>query len=436
MLWLACVQRREEGVRRALFPRRKYDAWHIPEAVLIPYTELRQRLNEVPRDKPVYTFCRSGFRSYIACCALRQNGWRDVAFLSGGMMTYHGFHRTPLKVGKGGMPMVDVRRGYAGPAPRCACRCVTPQFATNGHNESEVCTMGDTPVEVALSIRAQHAEGPLWDAATARLWWVDIAGERVHCFDPESSNDSSWSTSGQPGGVILGASGVPVVASPKGLATLDRSTGKMHLYVPIEEDRPENRANDVKVDNWGRVWVGTMAYDKRPRHAALYRVDGDNVTRVVEGLTISNGPALDESRGRLYLADTGICVVDAFDMDTGTGAVSGRRRFLDFNEAQVWPDGMTVDDEGMLWVALGRAGAVHRYRADGTLDGVVELPTTNPTSVAFGGNDGGDLYITTSWVDIDADRRAAQPLAGAIFRCRPGVTGRPSPRYAGIPTVP
>ena len=85
----------------------EYEAWHIPEAILIPYTELRQRLDEVPRDKPVYTYCRSGFRSYIAYCALKQNGWDDVAFLSGGMMTYHGFHRTPLTVGKGGMPVVE-----------------------------------------------------------------------------------------------------------------------------------------------------------------------------------------------------------------------------------------------------------------------------------------------------------------------------------------
>ena len=95
---------------------------------------------------------------------------------------------------------------------------------------------------------------------------------------------------------------------------------------------------------------------------------------------------------------------------------------------------MTVDDEGMLWVALGRAGAVHRYREDGTLDGVIELPATNPTSVAFGGM--GDLYITTSWFDCEPGSRAAQPQAGAIFRCRPGVTGPPSPRYAGLPASP
>jgi sugar lactone lactonase YvrE len=112
-------------------------------------------------------------------------------------------------------------------------------------------------------------------------------------------------------------------------------------------------------------------------------------------------------------------------MDSAMGAIDRRRNFLDFNDAQVWPDGMAVDDEGMLWIAPGRSGAVHRYRPDGTLDGIVELPTTNPTSVAFGGSDGGDLYITTSWSDVEPERRAAQPTAGAIFRCRPGVTGRP-----------
>jgi xylono-1,5-lactonase len=296
--------------------------------------------------------------------------------------------------------------------------------------------MGDIQVDVALHVRAQHAEGPLWDAETARLWWVDITGERVHCFDPQSSRDISWSTSGQPGGVVLTTAGEPVVASPEGLALLDRLTGDLKLRVPIEQDKPENRANDIKVDSRGRAWAGTMAFDKRPHGAALYRIDGAQVTCVVDGLTIANGPAFDEDQGRLYLADTGIAVVDVFDLDPRTGAISGRRRLVDFNDAQVWPDGMAVDDDGMLWVALGRAGAVHRYRLDGLLDGVIEIPTTNPTSVAFGGPDGADLYIVTSWFDLDEDNRAAQPLAGAIFRCRPGVTGRPSPRFADDSLAP
>jgi xylono-1,5-lactonase len=296
--------------------------------------------------------------------------------------------------------------------------------------------MGDAAVDTCLDIRAHHGEGPLWDAVTARLWWVDIIGERVHCFDPLSGSDTSWATSGQPGGVVLSSAGEPVVAAPQGLAVLDRATGTMDLRVPIELDRPENRANDAKVDSRGRAWIGTMAYDKQPGNAALYRVDGGTVTRVAGSLTISNGPAFDERGSRLYLADTALGIVDVFDLDPATGAIGRRRRFLDFSDMRAWPDGMTVDDESMLWVALGRAGAVYRYRADGTRDGIVEVPTSNPTSVAFGGADGGELYITTSWFDLEVDRRNAEPLAGVIFRCRPGVTGPPSPRYAGVPASP
>jgi sugar lactone lactonase YvrE len=90
---------------------------------------------------------------------------------------------------------------------------------------------------------------------------------------------------------------------------------------------------------------------------------------------------------------------------------------------------MTVDDAGYLWVALGRAGAVHRYDRSARIDTVLELPTSNPTSVTFGGVDGGDLYITTSWFDLGPDERLAERFVGAIYRCRPGVTGPPSPRF-------
>ena len=293
--------------------------------------------------------------------------------------------------------------------------------------------MVDASVEVVLDLRARHAEGPIWDATSSRLWWVDIVGQRVHCSDPASGADSSWPTPGQPGGVVISATGEPVIATPDGLAVLDRATSSTELRVPIERGRPENRANDVLVDARGRAWVGTMALDKRPGGARLYRVDGDSATPVVEGLTISNGPAVDEQRGLLYLADTALCVVDVFDLDAAGGTLSARHRFLDFSDVGAWPDGMTVDDDGMLWVALGREGEVHRYGPDGRLDGILMVPTSNPTSVAFGGPDGGDLYITSSWSDLEEEDRASQALAGAVFGCRPGVTGRPSTRLADLP---
>ena len=288
-------------------------------------------------------------------------------------------------------------------------------------------------VETALHCDASHAEGPVWDAASGALWWVNIIGERVHRFDPEAQDDSSWPTGGQPGGVVIDAAGVAVVAAPDGLRALDQATGALELIVAIEPEKPENRCNDAKVDGHGRLWVGTMAYDKRPANAGLHRITTDGPVVVVAGLTISNGPAHDERAGRMYLADTAIGRVDVFDYDAARGEIGDRRPFLDVSAEGFWPDGMTVNDDGCLWLALGRAGAVHRYRPDGTLDGVVEIPTSNPTSVAFGGADGGDLYITSSRHDLAEELRPDQPLAGAVFRCRPGVTGPAGPRWSSRP---
>jgi sugar lactone lactonase YvrE len=120
---------------------------------------------------------------------------------------------------------------------------------------------------------------------------------------------------------------------PEGLARLDGQ-----LLVPIERDQPENRANDAKVDGRGRLWVGSMAYDRRPRGGALHRVERGVATRVVDGLTISNGPAFDEAGGRLYLADTALGIVDVFELDVDAGRIHDRRRFLDVRDAGWWPD--------------------------------------------------------------------------------------------------
>ena len=149
----------------------EYDAWHIPGAALLPFTELRQRLDEVPRDKPVYTYCRSGFRSYIAYCVLRQNGWDQVAFLSGGMMTYHGYHRTPLAVGKGGMPMVAYAEDDLAqrPAPLSMSNLVRMLFirgdeAERHHTSSTVMkawSAGDVPMQEYPP--ARHHQAPRRD---------------------------------------------------------------------------------------------------------------------------------------------------------------------------------------------------------------------------------------------------------------------------------
>ena len=286
-------------------------------------------------------------------------------------------------------------------------------------------------VELALAARAEHAEGPIWDAEANVLWWVDITGHRVHCFDPTSNRDCSWDTGCDVGAVALTQAGAIVLAVPNGFATFDPVTGQSTPLADVESTMPENRTNDAKCDSAGRLWVGTMAYDRREGHAGLYVLAPDlTVIQAVAGLTIANGPTFDDTRGRMYLADTALGQVYAYQFDPASGQIGAREVFVDLSATGSWPDGMTVDDEGCLWIAVGRDSAVHRYLPDGKLERKISLPVTNPTSVAFGGHDGSLLYITTSWYDLTERERAEQPLAGSIFVDTPGVTGRPAHRFA------
>lgn len=284
--------------------------------------------------------------------------------------------------------------------------------------------------ELALYARAEHAEGPIWDEASKRLWWVDITGQRVHQFDPSSGADCSWNIGLDTGAVVLTTGGSVLVAVPNGFATFDPESGQLGELIPVEAELPGNRLNDAKVDPTGRLWVGTMPYDRTPAGGALYSIEDDQRVRLrMSDLTIVNGPAFDLERSRLYVADTAAGLIYAADFDVATGEVGRRRVFVDLSGVGQWPDGMTVDSGGRLWVAVGRDSSVHCYSPDSILEERIELPVSNPTSVCFGGESGSTLYITTSWYDIDAQSRESQPLAGSIFAAAPGAVGAPAYRY-------
>ena len=190
--------------------------------------------------------------------------------------------------------------------------------------------------------------------------------------------------------------------------------------------------NDGKCDPQGRLWAGSMAYDARPGAGALYRLDGDlTVHEIVQAVTISNGLAWTPDGTTMYYIDTPTGRVDAFDADPATGAITGRRPWVGIPEAAGGPDGMTIDDEGCLWVALWGGSAVHRYAPDGRLDTVVSLPCRQVTSCAFGGAGLDELYITSSSLGLSAEEIAAQPLAGQLFLLRPGVTGPAAVAFEG-----
>jgi sugar lactone lactonase YvrE len=209
--------------------------------------------------------------------------------------------------------------------------------------------------------------------------------------------------------------------------------------------------NDGKCDPKGRFWAGSMSHDLSEPNGALFRLDPDfTVTKVLDGVTISNGLDWTDDGRTLFYVDTLALYlgptsgVDAFDFDMTAGLISNRRRVFDIPNVRTGPvghcgpDGLTLDADGFLWVAVVGAGEVRRFTPAGELDAVVEMPVACPTSVTFGGDDLGDLYITTMTLEAAVPEPFrtphpawTQPHHGAIFRCRPGVAGRPASIFAG-----
>jgi sugar lactone lactonase YvrE len=289
-----------------------------------------------------------------------------------------------------------------------------------------------TDIEVVLPVRASVGEGPVWDERTNTLVWVDIMNNAVHVFDPASGEDRAVDV-GQPvGAAALREGGGLVLALRDGFAVMNPELDDLRWVARVEDDIPTNRMNDGKCDPAGRFWAGTMAFSVTPGVASLYRLDPDyRVTRVVADITLSNGMDWAADNQRMYYIDSMSQRVDAFDFDLEHGDLGERRTVIDVPKEVGLPDGMTVDAEGGLWVALHGAGVLHRYTSDGRLDRVVPVPARQVTCCAFGGPDFEDLYITSATYGMSEEALNDQPHAGALLRMRPGVRGRPSFRFAG-----
>jgi|HubBroStandDraft_6_1064221.scaffolds.fasta_scaffold57915_2 sugar lactone lactonase YvrE len=266
-------------------------------------------------------------------------------------------------------------------------------------------------------------EGPYWDDVAGGLYWVDIPAGRVHFLD-ESGGQRTWAA-GQPVAAAAGrAGGGLVLAVRKGFAALDLATGQTSALAGVEPDRPDNRMNDGACDRAGRFFAGTKAEDDAPGAGALYRLDPDHVvTLVVADVTISNGIGWSPDEQLMYYVDSPTRRVDVFDYDPASGAIEGRRPFARLPSADAMPDGLAVDAEGGVWVALWGGSAVHRYDAAGRLDQVVEVPHVNVTSCAFGGPGLDLLYVTAA-----AGPGAAE---GALYRGPAGVAGLPAYPFRG-----
>ena len=284
--------------------------------------------------------------------------------------------------------------------------------------------------ELVVKTRAEVGEGPIWDTKTETLVWVDIIGSAIHRFDPATDENTTMQTGVHVGAVAVRSSGGLVLAAADGFRALDPD-GTQSILAGVENDNPSMRMNDGKCDRRGRFWAGTMAYDEAgpPGLGALYRLDPDlQVSQMVDGISISNGIDWSPDDCLMYFIDSRSQTVDVFDFDVNSGSIQNRRTLIEVDAAIGFPDGMTVDVQGDLWVAMWGGARIARYGPDGTSRGVFQFPVSQTSSCGFGGSGLGDLYVTSAARGISEE---TEPNAGSLYRIRPGVTGQLPNEFAG-----
>jgi sugar lactone lactonase YvrE len=284
-------------------------------------------------------------------------------------------------------------------------------------------------LDIALRGEPDLGEGPTWDAGTGSLVWVDILGSAVHRFDPGAGTDGVTPVSQHVGAAKPRVGGGLVLNLRDGIGLLEPS-GELRWLVYWARDGM--RGNDAAVDPAGRLWAGTMRYDQQPGGGFLARVDpGGRATVVLPAVTISNGIGWSPDERRMYYVDSPTRRIDVFDFETGTGEVTNQRPFTEIGDTDGVPDGLCVDADGCVWVAVHGAGQVRRYTPDGALDRTIDVPARQTTACCFGGPDLADLYVTTAREGFTEADAAAQPLAGSLFVATGIGGGLPSARFPG-----
>ena len=286
--------------------------------------------------------------------------------------------------------------------------------------------------ECVLDAKAVLGEGPVWREETQDLVWVDIESARVCCFNPATGENETWEVGEKPGLAVPTQRGDLILGTSVGFVRLDLASGVLSPIIDPEQDLPNNRFNDGKVDPEGRLWAGTMGMDESPNVGSFYRLNRNlSVDKLFDRVSISNGLAWTSDQETFYYIDSPTRRVDVFNCDMAAGTVSNRQTAFELPDGMGYPDGMCIDNEGMLWVALWQGWGVARFAPGGALLAKVEVPVECVTSCCFGGENWDELYITTSSRDLDEAGRAAQPLAGGVFRCRTGIGGLPTNLFLG-----
>ncbi|EFE69683.1 calcium-binding protein [Streptomyces viridosporus ATCC 14672] len=282
-----------------------------------------------------------------------------------------------------------------------------------------------TAYEVAVRAEATLGEGPTWDPAAGRLLWIDILASRVHTYDPATGRRTLRRTDQHVGAVKPRAGGGLVLNLRDGVGLLDPDGTFRWLH---RDAVPGRRGNDAAVAPDGTLWAGTMRYDEATGGGTLSRITGDGTARtVLDDVTVSNGTGWSPDGRLMYYVDTPTRRIDVLDHDPATGRVTGRRPLAEIEEGAGFPDGLTVDADGCVWVALWDGAAVRRYTPAGDLDRVIPLPVPRVTACAFGGAGLTDLYVTTARVGLPAPH----PLAGSLLVVPDAGRGLAPPAFEG-----
>ncbi len=284
-----------------------------------------------------------------------------------------------------------------------------------------------TSIEVLSQPRAQVAEGPHWHDRTGELLWVDLLRGDFYQHNLATGAEKISHLPQATGAVVPAETGGYVAAVRDGIATFTTAED-FRIVAGIESDHGTNRMNDAKVDAAGRLWAGTMAYNAAAGAGALYRIDPDlTVTTVVSAVTLANGLGWSPTQESFYFIDSLTYTVTVFDYDHDTGSLANGRRFADLSgNRDHLPDGLTVDAEGGVWVAVFGGGYVQRFAPDGSRDLTLELPVSQVTSCTFGGSGADTIFITTASNGFTDDDFNREPLAGSIFAATTGHYGTPN----------
>jgi D-xylonolactonase len=277
------------------------------------------------------------------------------------------------------------------------------------------------------NLEAELGEGPVWVERDRALWFVDIKKRQVHRFDPSSNDRKSWTAPEQVGFILPAEGGGFVAGLQSGLYRFDEGSGAFDLIVEVEPHKPDNRLNDGTVDPLGRLWFGTMDNGERAKSGAFYCFDRGKLTRTpLDGIAITNGPAVSPDGRLLYFVDTLRGTIGCADI-AADGSLEDPRPFARIDPKDGHPDGPTIDSEGCVWISLYAGWEAWRYSPEGAVIERVRFPVSNITKLAFGGDDLRTAYATTARQLLSTEDIAKQPQIGGLFQFRVDVSGVPCP---------